>query len=53
MASAITKIYHDDVSAILTDILGTVSAETGKQYHIRVRSGKLYGSADGGVPGAV
>lgn len=48
MAAAITKIYHDDVSTILTDILDTVSAETGKQYHIRVRGGKLYVLERGG-----
>lgn len=42
MPTKITQIYHDAVSTILEDILDTVSAETGKQYHIRVRGGKLY-----------
>ena len=41
LPTRITHIYHDAVSTILQDILNTVTAETGKQYFIRVRGGKL------------
>lgn len=41
LPTKITHIYRDSVSTILDDILDTVSAETGKQYFIRLRGGKL------------
>lgn len=42
MPTKITQIYHESVSRILTGILDTVTAETGRKFKIRVRGGKLY-----------
>ena len=42
MPAKITQIYHESVSSILTGILDTVTAETGRKFKIRVRGGKLY-----------
>lgn len=50
MNTAITKIYHDAVSTVLQDILETVTAETGTEYKIRVRNGKLYITPYGTTP---
>lgn len=50
MNTKITKICHDAVSTILQDILDTAMAETGKEYKIRVHSGKLYVTPYGTTP---
>lgn len=42
MSTRITHIYHDSVSTVLQDILDAVTAETGTEYFIRVRSGALH-----------
>lgn len=42
MSTRITHIYHDAVSTVLQNILDTVTAETGTEYFVRVRSGALY-----------
>jgi hypothetical protein len=50
MSTKITKIYHGAVSTILQDILDTATAETGTEYKIRVRGGKLYITPYGTAP---
>ena len=50
MSAKITKICHDAVSTILQDILTTATAETGTEYKIRVRGGKLYVTPYGRAP---
>ena len=40
--TSIRNFYREAVSAILTDILDTVTAETGRSFYVRVRSGVLH-----------
>lgn len=50
MRTKIAKICHDAVSTILQDILNTATAETGTEYKIRMRSGKLHITPYGTTP---